>query len=67
MKKKDYKNCNKCNSSSSYSAEYDSFACIKCDAWLENKACNNNDCDFCIARPATPKNVETESLESLYK
>ena len=41
------------NCEKDYSEEYDAYFCGTCNKWLEDK-CNDPECEYCPARPATP-------------
>jgi hypothetical protein len=45
--------CPKCDTTVSYSEEYDTHYCESCNEWLED-ICTDRDCEFCNSRPAKP-------------
>lgn len=45
--------CIHCMQSLVYNEEFDSVYCPSCDEWRE-EACDEEECDFCRARPAKP-------------
>ena len=48
--------CPTCGSKRSYSEEYDSFYCSKCNEWLEIKCkCGGNNCIEYPNRPNKPR------------
>ncbi len=47
------KECDTCKTKKAYIRKYDSFACLKCDAWHDSK-CSDVDCEFCSDRPEKP-------------
>ena len=42
-----------CGTIKSYSDEYDTYYCEKCNVWLED-ICTDRDCVYCNSRPVTP-------------
>jgi len=47
------KACPRCKLASYYNDEYDAYACIACELWLE-APCDDPTCDYCAARPKKP-------------
>lgn len=45
--------CKICNSDAKRVSEYDSYACLVCLTWLEDR-CSDEFCEFCIIRPEKP-------------
>ncbi len=41
------------NCKKAYSEQYDAYYCENCNKWTEDK-CDDPECEFCPARPATP-------------
>jgi len=41
------------NCKKAYSEQYDAYYCETCNKWTEDK-CDDPECEFCLARPATP-------------
>jgi hypothetical protein len=51
--------CAKCKSiyQTLYLSEYDAYACMNCDIWIENK-CSDDECGICKDRPWRPSDVK---------
>lgn len=47
------KECPTCGAPTRHDDTFDSYACDRCDKWLEGR-CNDPECEFCRARPDTP-------------
>jgi hypothetical protein len=45
--------CEFCGNEESFSKEYNTYYCDKCNVWLESE-CDDPDCDFCLTRPQRP-------------
>ena len=45
--------CHGCGQLAEYSPKYDSWYCINCNIWLEEK-CSDPLCEFCSVRPEMP-------------
>lgn len=52
-------NCNKCGEKETLFEAVDSWGCIKCDEWKEDK-CKDADCEFCTTRKDKPSEYKTK-------
>jgi len=50
--------CSHCGIRKVYILNYDTYACLNCDLWLE-KICGDADCEFCAGRPDRPSDAGT--------
>lgn len=49
--------CEKCDTELELSDKYDAYYCPECNEWTESK-CDDKECQFCLNRPETPKEVK---------
>lgn len=47
-----------------FSEKYDSFYCLKCDYWWDEK-CTDATCEFCSTRPDKPSMMKKEEPEDV--
>lgn len=52
----------KCLHLHAYWEKFDSYYCLVCDKWLEDK-CKDKGCEFCVDRPTKPSMAVLEQYE----
>lgn len=55
--------CEKCQGKRAYFSEYDRFACIACDIWLEPDHCEGRVCDAGFKHASGPPSTCGENFE----